>query len=535
MLPRHAASPLILLALAFTLALSVILGVDAVLTASRHRTVAEGVLIDYAGFAADELGNRVRTAVGVRLSPVLTAMAAASGSGGTLPAPAALKSEVDSTVWRELADSITLVRVRPAKQALATAGPPLPPRAARQLADSLPAHAVAAFRGTRAYLTLFWLPGGSAGLVAVVGPPRAASADLTGFVIPAGALGRVVAAGLGERPLLPPSLTRRIRADSAVRYRVAAPGGRLLAGSADQFASRFTADRTLAPLWGSLRIEVGLREAMADRLVIGGLPRSRLPIVLVLLGLTAVLVATAAIQLQRERELARLREGFVAGVSHELRTPLAQIRLFAETLRLGRVRSDEERQRSLEIIDHEARRLGHLVENLLAVSRAGRGTLRVSPRLVDLAPLLREGVETFGPLARRRGATIDLSAPPQVPGLADPDAFRQIALNLLDNAVKYGPDGQTIRVTLAPADGVVRLGVEDRGPGVPADQRERVFEPFVRLDAEATGTGLGLALVRDLTVLQGGACRVEPGSRGGARFVVELPGPPPDPESEPAP
>jgi signal transduction histidine kinase len=527
MLGRHAPSRFVVLALALTLALSVLLGVDAVLTARRHRTVAEGVLVDYASFGANELGNRLRAAIGVRLSPVLNAIAAAAGPGGSLPDPEVLAAEVDSTVWRAVADSISLIRVRPSEPRLEVAGPPLPDAAARRLTDSLPGHAAKVFSSSRAYLTLFWLPGER---VAVVGPPRGGRPDLVGYVIPTGALSRVLAASLEQWPLLPPSLTRGARADSAALYRVVTPDGRVLVASAGPFGSRFSASRTLAPLWGSLRADVGLREALADRLVIGGLPASRLPVVLALLGLATLLVVTAWIQLGRERELARLREAFVAGVSHELRTPLAQIRLFAETLRLGRVRTESERQRSLEIIDHEARRLGHLVDNLLAVSRAGRGTLRVSPRPVDLAPLLREAVETFAPLAGTRGAVIELSAPAEAPATADADAVRQIALNLLDNAVKYGPDGQTIRVTLASEGGLVRLGVEDQGPGIPADQRDRIFEPFVRLDPAdrdlTTGTGLGLALVRDLTVLQGGSCRAESATNGpGARLVVELPGP----------
>src|SRR5206468_1637555 len=112
---------------------------------------------------------------------------------------------------------------------------------------------------------------------------------------------------------------------------------------------------------------------------LGGLPQSRLPLLLGALGLTAGLIVTALVQLRREYELARLRTDFVSGVSHELRTPLAQIRMFSETLLLGRVRSEEEGRRSLEIIDQEARRLTHLVENLLHFSRSERQVTRLSP------------------------------------------------------------------------------------------------------------------------------------------------------------
>src|SRR5205823_8566778 len=108
-------------------------------------------------------------------------------------------------------------------------------------------------------------------------------------------------------------------------------------------------------------------------------PRSRLPLLAGLTVLTAALVLIAIVQLRREHELSRLRADFVSGVSHELRTPLAQIRMFSETLLLGRVRSDDERVRSLEIIDQEARRLTHLVENLLHFSRSERRLTRLAP------------------------------------------------------------------------------------------------------------------------------------------------------------
>src|SRR5205807_981345 len=147
------------------------------------------------------------------------------------------------------------------------------------------------------------------------------------------------------------------------------------------FAAR---DSFQEPMMGRLQVQVALRPDMAPKLVIGGMPRSNLPMLLSLLALTAGLVVAALLQLRREYELSRLRADFVSGVSHELRTPLAQIRMFSETLLLGRVRSDDERERSLEIIDQEARRLTHLVENLPHFSRSQRPLARLSPALPRL-------------------------------------------------------------------------------------------------------------------------------------------------------
>src|SRR5262249_55194768 len=143
---------------------------------------------------------------------------------------------------------------------------------------------------------------------------------------------------------------------------------------------------------------------------------------------------------------ARLRADFVSSVSHELRTPLAQIRLFAETLLLGRVRSDAEERRSLEIIDQEARRLTHLVENVLAFSRAERHAIRLQREPTALTPLVAAVVEAFEPLAATRKVTLRRDIFPGIFADADPDALRQMLINLLDNAVKYGPESQTVTV-----------------------------------------------------------------------------------------
>src|SRR5207244_11971883 len=134
-------------------------------------------------------------------------------------------------------------------------------------------------------------------------------------------------------------------------------------------------------------------------------------------------------------ELARLRGDFVSGVSHELRTPLAQIRMFSETLLLGRVRSDEERERSLEIIDQEARRLAHLVENLLHFSRSERRLARLSPAPAPLAPLLREAAESFAPLAAARSVTLRTALADAVVGTVDAGALRPSVPHLLRQAL----------------------------------------------------------------------------------------------------
>jgi signal transduction histidine kinase len=214
-------------------------------------------------------------------------------------------------------------------------------------------------------------------------------------------------------------------------------------------------------------------------------------------------------------------------VSHELRTPLAQIRMFAETLRLGRVRSPEEGERSLAIVENEARRLEHLVENLLHFSRAERRELHIRTESTNLTSLVQEIVAEFVPLATRTASTFVLELTPDVRTHVDPSAIRQIVLNLLDNAVKYGRAGQAITVRLSSTADVIRLEIEDQGAGITAHERARVWERFWRSEsareAGVTGTGVGLAIVRDLVRLHGGIAAVESSADGGARIVIDLP------------
>jgi signal transduction histidine kinase len=329
--------------------------------------------------------------------------------------------------------------------------------------------------------------------------------------------------------VLPPALTKGLPNDSLFSVVVRDWKGHLLYESPRQYAGTYAEEHAL-DAYGGLRTTIAINPAIADRLVIGGRPRSRLVLLGALLGLTGVLVAIGLLQLRREHELARLREDFVASVSHELRTPLAQVRMFAETLRLGRVRSEGERVRSLEIIDQEARRLTHLVENILLFSRAERQAVRLAPRPCRLAGEVREALHSFAPIASTRHIRVVQSLDDAACATVDVEAFRQIVLNLVDNAIKYSPASGTVWVALGVRGDVVRLEVEDEGLGIPPSDAERVWTPFFRLERDVksavAGSGIGLAVVRDLVERHGGRTGVEPRqARGqcGSRFFVELP------------
>jgi signal transduction histidine kinase len=282
----------------------------------------------------------------------------------------------------------------------------------------------------------------------------------------------------------------------------------------------------LGPQFGDLRLDVALATSDPGALIAGGLPRSRLFALLGLLVLMAGLVAVVVLQLRREHELARLRADLTAGVSHELRTPLAQILLFGETLMLERTRSERERRAAAEVIVREARRLMHLVENALHFTRADRELLHLSPESIDLGEATREILVSFAPLAWTAKVTLREMIDESATALIDAAAYRQIVLNLLENAIRYGPVGQTVTVRVEGVPDGARLVVEDEGPGISTADRERVWAPFVRLTNQARGsmgTGIGLAVVRDLTSRHGGRAWIDRAPSGGARFVVELP------------
>ncbi len=327
-------------------------------------------------------------------------------------------------------------------------------------------------------------------------------------------------------PALPASLAERITDDSALRLRVFSPDGEaLLDAEKTGYGEMISARRKMSARYGALQVEVGISPDAAASLIIGGLPAPRYPLLIGLFVGTVILAILAFWILLRESELTRLRSGFIASVSHELRTPLAQIRLYAETLLLGRVRNQEEAKDSLAIIDLEARRLDGLVQNVLEFSRRDRRGVQVAMRATDLARLIDEVVVGFRPMAAAQEVEIDLDleACPSID--LDPDAFRQVLINLLDNALKYGPPGQKITVTLLDEGDLLQVQVDDQGPGVREEDRRRIWQRYWRapsLDPAVTGTGIGLALVRELTEQNGGRAFVVDNPEGGARFVLEF-------------
>jgi len=456
-----------------------------------------------------------------------------------LPAPSELRVDVMEGEF-SLAPYIRFTfRMDLNDKRLETAGEQLPATVRSWLIDTLPAHTRGVYDTLwpRNMGTVLGQPGGERRYVAytVLRDSKGILRTALGFEVKPTALRPLVIQATEELldpqspfPLLPRPLTGGVQYDSMGSFIITDRYGVEIYRTAVQYTSPFTARDTIGTDMGDLYAQATLRPLVAEKLIIGGLPRSRLPLILGLLGLTAALIGTALFQLRRESQLARLRTDFISGVSHELRTPLAQIRMFSETLVLGRVRSDDERLRSLAIIDQEARRLTHLVENLLHFSRAERQTAHITPEPTALAPLVHEVIDGFAPLAAARGARLSAAVPEDLVVPADPGAVRQMLLNLLDNAVKYGPAGQEIRIGATRENGAAQLWVDDGGPGIPRADREHVWERFWRLERDrgsaVAGSGIGLAVVRELAILHHGRAWIDDtGAEVGTRVVIELP------------
>jgi PAS domain S-box-containing protein len=229
-----------------------------------------------------------------------------------------------------------------------------------------------------------------------------------------------------------------------------------------------------------------------------------------------------------ERALEQARSDFVATASHELRTPIAAVYGAVRTLRRPDVEfSDEDKEIFLQIIETEGERLGNLVEQILVAGQIDAGTVRVNERPVDIVALA-DAVVASARVRAPENVELLLDANGSLPALScDEDKLRQVLVNLVENAVKYSPDGGTVRVEITTEDGHGRIAVHDQGLGIPSDEQRRIFEKFFRLDPSLTrgvgGSGLGLYISRELVERMDGRLTVtsEPGR--GSTFTVELP------------
>ena len=280
------------------------------------------------------------------------------------------------------------------------------------------------------------------------------------------AVGELFETWYREEGLLPEAVAGARTNESLLHLVVKSPGGHPFFHSPMGDPEVGLIRDTLPQEYGGLIVEGAVLPDAASTLVIGGLPRARLPLLLALMAMTFGVGIAAFLQIRKEEELAQVRDDFISGVSHEFRTPLTQIRMFTELLADGKLQTEEERIRSTEVINREARRLTHLVENILHFSQMGRapGSLGTVEQ-IPIQDAIRDLAEAFDPLVEAQGARLEVEVDP--PGLvvsASRGSLHRMMANLLDNALKYGPEGQTVRIHASEREGSIRIAVEDEGP-----------------------------------------------------------------------
>jgi two-component system phosphate regulon sensor histidine kinase PhoR len=255
-------------------------------------------------------------------------------------------------------------------------------------------------------------------------------------------------------------------------------------------------------------------------------------------GVVIVVVASV-----KERRLAALKSDFVANVSHELKTPLALVRMFGEMLLSDRVSSDEKRKQYLGIIVAESERLTALIENVLDFAKVERGKAAYEFAPAQLGDVVARAVDVYRYRAEREGMEVSLRVAQDLPPASlDARAVELAVINLLDNALKYAKEGGRVDVDVGRASQLLVVRVSDRGPGIAADEQDRIFERFVRGrhagDTRVRGSGIGLALVKHIAEAHGGEVRVESpvtdDGRGSA-FELQIPALPSAPAAATAP
>jgi signal transduction histidine kinase len=229
----------------------------------------------------------------------------------------------------------------------------------------------------------------------------------------------------------------------------------------------------------------------------------------------------------REKELEELKSQLLSTVSHELRTPLASIKGFATTLLRRDVVWDEDSRREfLSIIDEESDRLSELIGNLLDMSRVEVGELPVEPEPTDLRPIIEETAAEFQMMTSQHRIACDLALEmPLV--MADPRRARQVLRNLVENAVKYSPNGGQVRISARAREGDLRVSISDTGMGIAAEQLDRIFDRFYQVDSASTrkvgGSGLGLSISKAIVEAHGGCIWAESQPSSGSTFHFTLP------------
>ncbi len=289
---------------------------------------------------------------------------------------------------------------------------------------------------------------------------------------------------------------------------------------------RIIIDDDYGALFAGYVLTAHIDHKLASQLIIGGLPQTQLPQLLILIGLAISAMVIMFWLYRRTSLLTRQKEQFIARASHELKTPLTQIRLFAETLELGREKDDAKQHHYLKVIHQESIRLSHLVDNILQQQQIQQNQIKVLPEAINLRTFMTDLRSQQDIMWQQKNIAVDIDIEPELLIQTDPNLLKQILINVLDNAVKFGPEQQTLNIQAHNHDHKTILKITDQGPGIPKQQVEQMLQNYQRLERDEhrgiNGNGLGLSIANTLCQQLGGQLLFEHPTTG-LTVVIELP------------
>ncbi len=251
---------------------------------------------------------------------------------------------------------------------------------------------------------------------------------------------------------------------------------------------------------------------------------------LIIMSMTLIFSSLAIIYVagRRERQLRQLKEDFISNVSHELKTPLSLIGMFSEILKTGRVKSQKTRMEYYGIIHNESERMSHLISNLLDFASLEQGKRAKNFEAVNISQLVSRELEAYHYQIQKDGFQLTTQVEEEIPStFADPTAISMAFFNLLDNSVKYSADQKQIQVKVQHKNGYIDLSVADRGPGIPVEEQQTIFEKFYRgstaVGKKVRGSGIGLSITKHVAEMHGGEVLVESRVGEGSTFTLRIP------------
>ncbi len=365
------------------------------------------------------------------------------------------------------------------------------------------------------------------------------------FLLPEVSQDRIVLGGVSFDPLYLKQTFFPEQLEEAIAHKMSDQGGNPLAISL--FPADMESGHEMKPIaitsgWGEGKPEVGRKlDDVFRGLALGvkfqgtsvqELGQTWMHRSFLILGILSLMIIGGLVltkhMVSKEMALAKLKADFVSNVSHELRTPLALIRLYAETLELGRITTQEKKKQYYRIIRKESERLTALINNILDFSRIEAGRKEYEFRETDIAELVRNTLDSYRYQIEQQGFAFEEKIDANLPILQlDREAIARALVNLINNALKYSNNDKFLGVKLYRENGVVKLEVMDHGIGIGRQEQTKIFEKFYRagdpLVHNTKGSGLGLSLVRHISQAHGGDIEVESTPGKGSKFILSLP------------